>query len=76
MFQLIEILFQMTSYRIKNDDLHENTLLRFNQTLETYLKVSVGNDTYILTKYDKYKLQIQKFLKIRIHVVIFYRIGL
>ena len=28
----------------------EGTLLRFNQILENYLKVSVGNDTYNLTK--------------------------
>ena len=32
------------------DDSLENTLLRFNQTLMNYLKVSVGNDTYHLTK--------------------------
>ena len=25
----------------------------FNQTIENYLKVSVGNDTYTLTKYNK-----------------------
>ena len=30
-----------------------NTLIRFNQTLQNYLKVSVGNDTYNLTKYNK-----------------------
>ena len=30
-----------------------STLVRFNQTLQNYLKVSVGNDTYILTKYNK-----------------------
>ena len=33
-----------------------NTLLKFNQTLQNYLKVSVGNDTYNLTKYDKIQL--------------------
>ena len=27
--------------------------MRFNQTLENYLKVSVGNDTYNLAKYNK-----------------------
>ena len=36
-----------------DDELDKNTVLRFNQTLENYLKVSVGNDTYILTKYNK-----------------------
>ena len=34
----------------------EGTLLRFNQTLENYLKVSVGNDTYNLTKYNKIQI--------------------
>ena len=36
-----------------DDQLDKNTILRFNQTLQNYLKVSVGNDTYKLTKYDK-----------------------
>ena len=36
-----------------DDSIGEGTILRFNQTLENYLKVSVGNDTYNLTKYDK-----------------------
>ena len=31
-------------------------MLRFNQTLTNYLKVSVGNNTYNLTKYDKIQL--------------------
>ena len=30
-----------------------STLVRFHQTLQNYLKVSVGNDTYNLTKYNK-----------------------
>ena len=34
----------------------EGTILRFNQTLENYLKVSVGNDTYNLTKYNKIQI--------------------
>ena len=33
-----------------DDELDKNTIVRFNQTLENYLKVSVGNDTYNLTK--------------------------
>ena len=36
-----------------DDELGKNTILRFNQTLQNYLKVSVGNDTYNLTKNDK-----------------------
>ena len=33
-----------------------NTLVRFNQTLQIYLKISVGNDPYSLTKYNKIQL--------------------
>ena len=39
-----------------DDELDKNTILRFNQTLQNYLKVSVGNDTYNLTRYDKLEL--------------------
>ena len=35
------------------DELDKSTILRFNQTRENNLKVTVGNDTYILTKYSK-----------------------
>ena len=34
----------------------EVTIVRFNQALENYLKVSVGNDTYNLTKYNKIQI--------------------
>ena len=34
----------------------KNTKVRFNQTLQNYLKVSVGNDTYNLTKYNRISL--------------------
>ena len=33
-----------------------STILRFNQTLQNYLKVSVGDDIYNLTKYDKIQI--------------------
>ena len=36
-----------------DDELDKNTILRFNQTLEICLKLSVGNDTYVLIKNDK-----------------------
>ena len=36
-----------------DDQLDKNTIVRFSQTLENYLKVSVGNDNYNLTKNDK-----------------------
>ena len=34
-------------------DLDKYSILRFNQTLQNYLIVSVGNETYNLTKHDK-----------------------
>ena len=36
-----------------DDSIGEENVLRFNQTLENFLKVSFGNDVYNLTKYDK-----------------------
>ena len=33
-----------------NDELDKKTILKFNQTLEIYLKVSVGNDVCGITK--------------------------
>ena len=39
------------------DDLIEDgTILSFNQSLENYLKVTVGNDTYYLSKFDKIQI--------------------
>ena len=39
-----------------DDSVGEGNILRFNETLQNYLKVSVGNDTYNLTKYDKIQI--------------------
>ena len=39
-----------------DDELDKNTILRFIQTLQNYLKVSVGSDTYNPTKYDKIQI--------------------
>ena len=39
-----------------DDELDKNTILRFNQTLQNYFKVSVGNDTYNLAKNDRIHL--------------------
>ena len=44
---------ELSNKKYVDDELDENTVLRFNQTIQNYLKVSVGNDTYNLTKYDK-----------------------
>ena len=35
-----------------DDELDKNTILRFNQTLENYLKVSIGDDIYNSAKFD------------------------
>ena len=39
-----------------DDELDKNTIVRFNQTLQDFLKVSVGNDTYNLTKNNKIQI--------------------
>ena len=39
-----------------DDSIGEGTLLRFNQTLQNYLKVSAGNSVYNLTKYNKIQI--------------------
>ena len=50
---------ELSNKKNVDDSIGEGTLLRFNQTLQNYLKVSVGNDTYNLSKYNK-KQQIQQ----------------
>ena len=47
---------ELASKKHIDDEIDKNTVLRFNQTLQNYLKVSVGNDTYNLTKYDKIQI--------------------
>ena len=49
------MLLQITKYQLKNidDELDKYTILRFNQTLQNYLKVSVGSDSSNLPKNDK-----------------------
>ena len=39
-----------------DDSIGHGTNLSISQTLENYLKVSVGNDTYNLTKYDQIQI--------------------
>ena len=57
---------ELSNKKYVDNSIGEGTILRFNQTLEKYLKVSVGHDTYILTKYKKYKLQVRRKLNIQI----------
>ena len=47
---------ELSNKKYVDDSIGEGTLLRFNQTLQNYLKFSVGNDTYNLTKYDKIQI--------------------
>ena len=47
---------ELVNKKYIDDELVKNTVLRFNQTLQNYLKVSVGNDIYNLTKYDKIQI--------------------
>ena len=56
MLLLIETLVQITKSQLKKNvdySIGEGTIFRVNQTSENYLKVSVANDTYNLTKFDK-----------------------
>ena len=47
---------ELANKKYIDDSKGEGTLLRFNQTLQNYLKVSVGNHIYKLTKYDKVQI--------------------
>ena len=44
---------EVSNKKYIDDSIGEGTLLRFNQTLQNYLKVSLGNVIYNLTKYNK-----------------------
>ena len=47
---------ELSNKKYVDDSIAEGTIVRFNQTLENYLKVSVGDDIYYLTKYDKIQI--------------------
>ena len=47
---------EIASKKYIDDERDKNTVLRFKQTLQNYLKVSVGSDTYNLIKYDKVQI--------------------
>ena len=47
---------ELSNKKYVDTSIGQGTLLRFNQTLENYLKVSVGIDTYNLTKYNKIQI--------------------
>ena len=45
---------ELSNKKYVDGQLDKKTIVRFNQTLENYLKVPAGNDTYNPTKYNKY----------------------
>ena len=47
---------ELANKKYSDDELDKNTVFRFIQTLQNYLKVSVGNDTYNLTKNDEVQI--------------------
>ena len=47
---------EVSNKKYVDDELDKNTNLRFNQSLQNYLKVSVGSDIYNLTNYNKIQL--------------------
>ena len=49
---------EVSNKKYVDDSIGECALLRFNQTLTIYLKISVGKDTHNSTKYDKIQKQI------------------
>ena len=44
---------ELSTKKYIDDELEKNTIVRFNQTLQSYLKVSVGDTIFNLTKYNK-----------------------
>ena len=48
--------YEVTNKKYIDDELDKNTIVRFNQTLQNYLKVSVGNNIYNLSKYNKIRI--------------------
>ena len=54
---------ELANKKYVDDTVVESNILRFNQLLENYLKVAVGNDTYNLTRYDKIQITFTKKIK-------------
>ena len=47
---------ELANKKYIDDELDKNTVLRFNQLLENYLKGSIGKNTYNLSKYNKIQI--------------------
>ena len=54
---------KVANKKFVDDSVGDGSVLRFNQTLENKLKISVGNDTYNLTKDDKNQIIDTTFIK-------------
>ena len=54
---------ELANKKYIDDELDKSTVQRFNQTRESYLKVSVGNETFNLTKYNKIQLTDTTFIR-------------
>ena len=54
---------ELEKQKYVKDSIGEGTILRFNQTLQKYLKVSVGNDTYNLTKHNETQIIDTTFIR-------------
>ena len=55
---------ELSNKKYIDDELDKNTINRFNETLENYLEVSVGNDTYNLTKYNKKQITDKSVIRV------------
>ena len=47
---------ELSNKKYVDDSIGEGTIVRFNRSLQNYSNVSVGNDKYHLTKYDKVQI--------------------
>ena len=54
---------EISTIKYDVDELKKTTILRFNQTLQNYLKVSVGNHVYNPPKYDRRQTSIISIIK-------------
>ena len=63
---------EITNETHVDDALGESTILRFNQTIQIYLKVSTGNDVYNLSKNDRIQITYTTLVKILIKAVSHY----
>ena len=59
-----------------DESLRSVEILGFNQTLQNYLKVSIGNDDIIPPNMIKFNLRIQQLSNIQIKLFISYNNGL